>query len=57
MQFHEMELAVGDVLQIGEKILTVVDIDQGEVTFRLDDGEIHDDLHVNGNSDCPPIPR
>lgn len=35
---HEMtvELAVGDVVVIGNKTMTVLDIDGDEVSFRLD---------------------
>lgn len=32
-----VELAVGDVLRIGDHTLTVIDIDGSEVSFRLDD--------------------
>ena len=42
VQFHEMDLAVGDVLLIGETTVTVVDIEDGEVTFRIDDGTFHE---------------
>jgi len=34
-----MELVVGDALHIGGCVLTVIDIDGDEVTFRVDDGE------------------
>jgi len=33
----EIELTVGDVVQLGDQLLTVVDIDDnGQVTFRVD---------------------
>lgn len=32
-----LELAVGDVLVIGNRTLTVIDIDGSEVHFRVDD--------------------
>ncbi len=40
----EFELSVGDVLQIGEHLVTVVEIHDDEVTFK-----IVDDKHLNGN--------
>ncbi len=39
MQLHELELTVGDVLQVGHHTVTVLDIDDGEVTFRIEDSE------------------
>ena len=59
VQSHELDLAVGDVLQLGDKTVTVIDIDQGEVTFRIDDGESHDDDRTIGHSENGngPIPR
>jgi hypothetical protein len=36
VQLHELELSVGDVLQIGEHTVTVLDIENGEVTFRVE---------------------
>ncbi len=35
MSLHEFELTVGDVLQIGEYTVTVIDLEDGEVTFRI----------------------
>ena len=35
-QFREFELTVGDVVQIGDHAMTVVDIDGLEVSFRID---------------------
>lgn len=35
MSHHEIELNVGDVVQIGEYTVTVVDLENGEVTFRI----------------------
>lgn len=37
MQLHELELSVGDVVQIGEYTVTVMDIENGEVTFRVEE--------------------
>ena len=39
MQLHELELTVGDVLQVGEHTVTVLDIENGEVTFRIEESE------------------
>ncbi|MFO1042851.1 MAG: hypothetical protein U0941_13755 [Planctomycetaceae bacterium] len=35
MSLHEFELNIGDVVQIGEYTVTVVDLENGEVTFRI----------------------
>lgn len=35
MLLHELELTVGDVVQIGEYTLTVIDVENDEATFRL----------------------
>jgi hypothetical protein len=35
MSLHELELTVGDVVQIGEYTVTVIDLDNDEVTFRI----------------------
>lgn len=41
MQEHgiEIELSIGDVLQIGGCLVTVVDIDGPEVSFRIEGGD------------------
>jgi hypothetical protein len=39
VQHIEIELGIGDVVQIGENIYTVIDIENGEVTFRIDVAE------------------
>ena len=36
MQEVEIELGVGDVIRIGDRYFTVIDIDHGEVCFRVD---------------------
>ena len=41
VQVQEHELIVGDVLHFGNVTVTVIDIDQDEVTFRIDDGDTH----------------
>ena len=48
VQRQELELAVGDVFQIGDTTVTVIDIEDGEVTFRIDDEGSHDDHKSNG---------
>ncbi|HUG90563.1 MAG TPA: hypothetical protein VML55_07005 [Planctomycetaceae bacterium] len=44
MQELSFELSVGDVLQVGDQLVTVVDIDGPEVTFRIDPLEPQDVL-------------
>lgn len=34
----EMELSIGDTIQVGDQFLTVVDIDGDEILFQLDSG-------------------
>lgn len=34
---QEFELSVGDAIRIGNRILTLIDIEGGEVAFRIDD--------------------
>ena len=36
MQEFEIELSIGDTLQFGDQMLTVIDVDRGEITFRID---------------------
>ena len=36
MQEQEIELAVGDSLQIGDYVVTVVDVEGDEVGFRIE---------------------
>ena len=35
MLLHEVELTVGDVVQIGDYTVTVIDVENGEATFRI----------------------
>ncbi len=35
MQQTELELSVGDVIQLGDQIVTVVEIHDDEVTFKI----------------------
>lgn len=39
-----MELAVGDMVVVGNQVLTVIDIDGDEVSFRLDSPANADEL-------------
>ena len=43
MQLHELDLTVGDVLQVGEYTVTVLDIDNGEVTFRVEEPKLNEE--------------
>ena len=36
IELSHIELSVGDTVQIDDRILTVLDISENEVTFRLD---------------------
>lgn len=46
MQDEEYELQVGDTLQVGEYTITIVDIDRGEVSVRIDPPHQVDVLRV-----------
>lgn len=39
MKEFEFDLTVGDVINLGNRTVTVVEIDGPNVSFRLDDGE------------------
>ena len=36
MQPREFDLSVGDAIQIGDRMLTLIDIESGEAAFRID---------------------
>jgi hypothetical protein len=59
VQIHDFDLTVGDILRVGDTTITVIDIDNGEVTFRIDEGDIHDDPRANDSMEVAsiPIPR
>lgn len=43
----EIELEIGGVLKIGDAVLTIVEIEGEEVTFRIDQTESHEDMVVS----------
>jgi hypothetical protein len=51
MQAHELVLSLGDTVLVGDRELTVIDIDADEVTFRVDNSE--DDLILSGGRFTP----
>ena len=55
VQVHDFDLIVGDILRVGDTIITVIDIDNGEVTFRIDEGEMHDDPRSNDPNEVASI--
>lgn len=58
VQTQEIEVTVGDIFRIGDKTVTVIDIDNGEVTFRIDEGDTYDDGGSNGvMEDSFSLPR
>ena len=59
VQTHEFEVVVGDIFRVGGTTVTVIDIDNGEVTFRIDEGDDHDeDLCLDDSDvDSTPLPR
>ena len=46
MELHELDLAVGDVVQIGEYTVTVIDIENDDVTLRVDQPGAIDDSDI-----------
>lgn len=54
MSLHEFELRVGDVLQIGDYLVTVIDLENGEVTFRIQEPVTADD---EAGESTPSLPR
>jgi len=59
VQRQELELAVGDVLRVGDTTVTVIDIENDEITFRIDDADSHDidpSCDLNDNISIP-LPR
>lgn len=47
VQFQELDLVVGDVVSVGGVTLTIIDIENDEVTFRVDDGHSAEDNHID----------
>lgn len=54
MQEHHLELSVGDVVQIGEFLLTLVDIDGADVSFRLDPQNAEEPVAALQEAQSPP---
>jgi len=54
MSLHELELTVGDVIQIGDYTVTVIDLENGEVTFRIQEPVSEE---VPAESPVAPRPR
>lgn len=55
MQEIELELTVGDVLQIGERTVTLIDINGPEIIFRIDEADSVD--FIPEQSDPVFLPR
>ena len=47
VQFQELDLVVGDVISVGGVTLTIIDIDNDEVSIRVDDGQSNEDIHID----------
>jgi hypothetical protein len=56
VQHLEIDLAVGDVLRVGDTIVTVIDIENGEITFKIDDAETQNEKRSNGQSETVTVP-
>ena len=53
MSLYEFELNVGDVVQVGDYTVTVIDLENGEVTFRIQEPVPDEDPAESGS----PRPR
>lgn len=53
MSLHEIELTVGEVLQIGDYTVTVIDLENGEVTFRIQEPVLDDEANESVSSPRP----
>ena len=42
MQRQELDLAIGDIFRVGDTTITVIDIENGEITFKIDDADMSD---------------
>ena len=54
MQEQEFELSIGDVLQIGDRFVTVIDIDGSEASFRVDSADSTELSPPNAGGTSPP---
>lgn len=54
MQEQEIELSIGDSLQIGEHTMTIVDIEGDKVTFRVDHEEDFHQVSIEGRYETIP---
>lgn len=57
MQEYEIELSIGDVLQVGDCTVTVIDIDGPEVSFRVDSSEDSQGLVIQQLEQAVRTPR
>jgi hypothetical protein len=39
VQHLELELSIGETIQIGNQLITVIEIDGGEICMRIDDAD------------------
>lgn len=47
---QEFDLTVGDVLRVGDTMVTVIDIENGEITFRIDEEDVRDEDPKNDHN-------
>jgi hypothetical protein len=57
LQFQELELTVGDILQVGDTTITVIEIEGGEVTFRIDNSPTEQQENFEADCATPSLPR
>lgn len=43
---YDFELSIGDILQIGESQITLIDIDGSDASFRIDSDNIPHDANL-----------
>jgi hypothetical protein len=54
VQEQEIELSIGDSIQIGQHTVTVIDIEGTEVCFRIEHEEEQEEISVGGMNEFIP---
>ena len=54
MDAHEFELSVGDILQLGDHSVTIIDIDGQNVSFRIDGSDEANPISVSEFEEAAP---
>jgi hypothetical protein len=55
--YHDLELSVGDVFELGEHMVTVVDVEPEGVALRIERIDDHDQFEESGDPHRIALPR